>query len=133
MNSAKIARIVEDDESIRDVIVIALRAEGFEVRVASNGLHGLEEIERQRPDVILLDMLMPVMHGWQLHNRYVLMPGPYAPIIVLTAAPDAASRAAEVSADDYIAKPFDPKNLIGLVRHYASLPPGDAARPSPTP
>lgn len=52
-----------------------------------------------------------------------LTPGPYAPIIVLTAAPDAASRAAEVNANDFIAKPFDLKNLIELVRRYANLPP----------
>lgn len=131
MNSAKIVLIVEDDESIRDVIAIALKAEGFNVRVASNGLQALEEIERQRPDVILLDMLMPVMNGWEFKNRYLLTPGPYAPIIVLTAAPDAASRAAEVSAEDFIAKPFDLKNLIKLVNRYAQLPPGDAADPSP--
>ena len=128
MKSAKTVLIVEDDESIRDVIGIALQSEGFSVRVASNGLQGLEEVERQRPDVILLDMLMPVMNGWEFHNRYSMTPGPYAPIIVLTAAPDAASRAAEVNADDFIAKPFDLKNLIDLVRRYANLPPD-----SPTP
>lgn len=70
---------------------------------------------------------MPVMNGWEFHNRYSMTPGPYAPIIVLTAAPDAASRAAEVSADDYIAKPFDLKNLIDLVRRYANLPPDNPA------
>lgn len=131
MNSAKSVLIVEDDESIRDVIAIALQTEGFGVRVASNGLQGLEEIERQRPDVILLDMLMPVMNGWEFHNRYAMTPGPYAPIIVLTAAPDAASRAAEVNADDYIAKPFDLKNLIDLVRRYANLPPDSPASAKP--
>lgn len=70
---------------------------------------------------------MPVMNGWEFHNRYSMTPGPYAPIIVLTAAPDAASRAAEVSADDYIAKPFDLKNLIDLVHRYANLPPDNPA------
>lgn len=131
MQGAKIVLIVEDDQSIRDVIAIALTSEGFGVRVASNGLQGLEEIERQRPDVILLDMLMPVMNGWEFKNRYLLMSGPYAPIIVLTAAPDAASRAAEVNAEDYIAKPFDLKNLINLVRRYANLPPGDGVDSTP--
>lgn len=70
---------------------------------------------------------MPVMNGWEFHNRYSMTPGPYAPIIVLTAAPDAASRAAEVSADVYIAKPFDLDNLIDLVRRYANLPPDNPA------
>lgn len=131
MNSAKTVLIVEDDESIRDVIAIALQSEGFGVRIASNGLQGLEEVERQRPDVILLDMLMPVMNGWEFHNRYSVMPPPHAPIIVLTAAPDAASRAAEVNADGYIAKPFDLKNLLDLVRQYANLPPGSGPGATP--
>jgi CheY-like chemotaxis protein len=108
-----------------------LAAEGFDVRLASNGLQALEEVDRETPDVILLDMLMPVMSGWEFKNRYLLKPGPYAPIIVLTAAPDAARRAAEVNANDFIAKPFDLRRVTEIVRRYANLPHGGGTPPTP--
>ncbi|HKV85387.1 MAG TPA: response regulator [Ktedonobacterales bacterium] len=133
MEKAKVVLIVEDDEDIREVIAISLGAEGFDVRLASNGQQALEEVERETPDVILLDMLMPVMSGWEFKNRYFLRPGPYAPIIVLTAAPDAARRAAEVNANDFIAKPFDLKKVTEIVRRYANLPHGGGTPPTPAP
>jgi CheY-like chemotaxis protein len=75
-------------------------------------------------------MLMPVMSGWEFKNRYLLKPGPYAPIIVLTAAPDAARRAAEVNANDFIAKPFDLRRVTAIVRRYANLPHGRGTSPT---
>jgi CheY-like chemotaxis protein len=131
MEKAKVVLIVEDDEDIREVIAISLAAEGFDVRLAANGLQALEEVDRETPDVILLDMLMPVMSGWEFKNRYLLTPGPYAPIIVLTAAPDAARRAAEVNANDFIAKPFDLRRVTEIVRRYANLPHGGGTPPTP--
>jgi CheY-like chemotaxis protein len=79
----------------------------------------LDVIARTPPDVILLDMKMPVMDGWELARRYRQMPGPRAPIVVVTAAQDAASRAAEVAADGHLPKPFDLEDLFRVVDTYA--------------
>jgi CheY-like chemotaxis protein len=72
------------------------------------------------PDVILLDMKMPVMDGWELARVYRQSPGRHAPIVVMTAARDAAQRAAEVAADGHLAKPFDLDDLFRVVDQYGA-------------
>jgi DNA-binding response OmpR family regulator len=106
--------VVDDDAAIRQVIAFALSDEGFEVDQAKDGLTALEVIDRRHPDLILLDMRMPGMDGWEFVKRYRERPH-QAPIIVLTAAQDAAQRGAEVNAAGCLSKPFDLDTLIETV------------------
>lgn len=112
--------VVDDDEIILSTLALFLADEGYAVVAASNGKEALEHAERQHPRLILLDMKMPVMDGWAFAVAYRGRPGPHAPIIVMTAARDARSRAAEIAADGFLAKPFDLDRLLDLVRRYAA-------------
>ncbi len=111
--------VVEDDEAILRSIEQILADEGYAVVAASHGKEALELIERIPPRLILLDMKMPVMDGWEFAAAYHQRHGPHAPILVLTAARDSAARAAEIAAAGYIAKPFDLDILLDLVRRHA--------------
>ncbi|HVX30758.1 MAG TPA: response regulator [Nitrolancea sp.] len=108
--------VVDDDESIRQLIEVVLEDEGFCVDFAAEGYAALEVISRKHPDLILLDMRMPGMDGWEFVDRYRTQYGHRAPIIVFTAAQNAADRGAEVDADAYIAKPFDLDVLIERIK-----------------
>ncbi len=112
--------VVDDDEVIPSTLALFLADEGYAVVCASNGQEALERAERYHPMLILLDMKMPVMDGWAFAATYRERPRPHAPIIVMSAARDARSRAAEIAADDYLAKPFDLDRLLDLVRQYAA-------------
>jgi CheY-like chemotaxis protein len=110
---------VEDDDGIRDMVDIVLSAAGYEVLTASDGAAALQVVGSVRPDLLLLDMRMPVMDGWELARQYRALPGPHAPIVVMTAARDAAQWAAEVDANGYLGKPFDVAELLRLVSRLA--------------
>jgi CheY-like chemotaxis protein len=112
--------VVDDDEVIVSSIEMLLAEEGYPVVIAFNGREALERAERHLPRLILLDMKMPVMDGWAFAAAYRGRPGPHAPIVVMTAAHDSRSRAAEIAADAYIAKPFDLDHLLDIVRRHAS-------------
>ena len=109
------ALVVDDDESIRQFIEMALADDGFDVALAEDGKSALAATGRFKPDVILLDMRMPGVDGWRFADAYRAEPGPHAPILVLTAARDAAQTAAEIRADAYLAKPFDLAELLRLL------------------
>lgn len=111
--------VVDDDESIRQFIEMALADDGFEVAVAEEGAAALLAVGRFRPDVILLDMRMPGVDGWSFAEAYRQGPGPYVPILVLTAARDAEEYAAEIRADAFLAKPFDLAELIRMLNALA--------------
>jgi CheY-like chemotaxis protein len=111
--------VVEDDDSIRDLVDLVLTSAGFEVLTASDGAAALQVVRAARPDLVLLDMRMPVMDGWEFARRYRAGPKPHAPIVVVTAARDAAQRAAEIDANGFLGKPFDMAELVALVRHLA--------------
>ena len=110
--------VVDDDESIREFIGEALADEGYVVRTAPDGRAAFEVLGAARPDLILLDMRMPVMDGWEFARAYreSAPAGGRVPIVVLTAARDAAGRAAEIAADGYLAKPFGLQDLLETVR-----------------
>lgn len=112
--------LVDDDESILSTVEFLLNDEGYPVMVAANGSEALARAAARTPCLILLDMKMPVMDGWAFAAAYRDSPGPHAPIIVMTAAHDSHQRAAEISADDVIAKPFDVNHLLDLVRKYVA-------------
>lgn len=114
--------VVDDDEVILESVGYVLTDEGYDVAMAANGNEALERVEQYPLSLILLDMRMPVMDGWAFAAAYRERPGPHAPILVMTAAQNSRSRAAEIGADGYLAKPFDVDQLLDLVRRYAPQP-----------
>jgi CheY-like chemotaxis protein len=112
--------VVDDDTSIRSFVEMALDGEGYAVSTATNGAQALAVTGQLQPDLILLDMRMPVMDGWTFARKYRDQAGPHAPIVVITAATDAGQRAAEIQADGFLGKPFDLDELLGLVSRYTS-------------
>jgi two-component system, chemotaxis family, chemotaxis protein CheY len=96
--------VVEDDAGLLNVVSAFLREERFEVDTAATGREALESIERQPPSVVLLDMNLPIMNGWELASelraRHLEVP-----ILVMTAARDARRCATEIGAAGYVAKP----------------------------
>jgi DNA-binding response OmpR family regulator len=118
MATARPVLVVDDDESIREFVSVALSDEGYDVVTAADGAAAMDTIGRVVPSVILLDMRMPIMDGWEFSRAYRATAMPHAPIIVVTAARDAAERAAQIDADDYLAKPFDLEVLLAMVGRY---------------
>jgi CheY-like chemotaxis protein len=110
--------VVDDDESIRDFVTLALSDEGYDVMTAPHGAAALSILGESRPDVILLDMRMPTMDGWEFSRVYRETPGPHAPIIVLTATRDVPGRAAQVESEGCLGKPFDVDELLSMVSRY---------------
>jgi CheY-like chemotaxis protein len=108
--------VVEDDEDIRDFLVDVLGDAGYRVLAAPNGAVALDLINDPVPLAILLDMKMPVMDGWEFASRYRRSPAPEAPIIVMTAAHDAAARAQQIGAAGLLPKPFEVDHLLEAVR-----------------
>ena len=119
MHTPRQVLVVDDDEAIREAVAIALSSAGYEVLSAPDGAAALEVLATSRPAVILLDMLMPIMDGWEFARLYEQRPGPHAPIIVLTAARDAQGRAAEIKADAWLSKPFRLDALFACIEQYA--------------
>jgi two-component system, chemotaxis family, chemotaxis protein CheY len=110
--------VVDDDEAILGFIHEILADEGYEVLEAIDGAEALRIVQQRPPDLILLDMRMPVMDGWQFAEAYRALPGPHAPLIVLTAARDASEIAAEIQAPGYLAKPFGIDELLAVVERH---------------
>lgn len=108
--------VVDDDDDLVDIIEEILVSEGYLVDRAPNGLEALKVISRSMPDLILLDMKMPVMDGWQFAQEYKCRPEHSAPIVVVTAAESAQKRARDVSAVGWLGKPFNLDELIDLVK-----------------
>lgn len=108
--------IVDDDEHILDFLGLALEDEGYEVDTAHNGADALTRVEASPPDVILLDLWMPVMDGWQFLREYRARPGPHAAVIALTAAQYDPVQHTDIDADAFLTKPFSLDTLIERVR-----------------
>ena len=115
MNARNIL-IVEDEASIAEVVNLYLKRAGFAVQVASDGRQAMEVFERQPPDFVILDLMLPEVDGLTL-TRW-LRDRSDVPIIMLTARREEADRIAglEMGADDYVVKPFSPQELVSRVR-----------------
>lgn len=115
--------LVDDDAGARRLVEFTLQQEGFEVVTASNGLEGLERAQTTQPDVIVMDIMMPVMGGYEACLRLKEIPTTaHIPILVLTAKGQAADREYSLmaGADDYIAKPAEPQEIAERVRRMAA-------------
>lgn len=115
MNAALIY-VVEDEPSIGEVVGIYLRRAGFQVIGFTDGRSALDAVERQFPDLIILDLMLPGLDGLEI-TRWI-RDRSNLPIIMLTARRDEADRIAglEMGADDYVIKPFSPQELVSRVR-----------------
>ena len=108
--------VVDDDRELRDLVTLALLDEGYQVVSASNGAEALQRVQRYRPDIILLDLDMPVMDGPTFAERYHALPGTHAPIVVFTAGGNAQGCAQRIRAAAYVDKPADLWSLANLLR-----------------
>jgi two-component system, OmpR family, response regulator MtrA len=125
--------LVEDDPSIREVTALGLRAAGFTVTTASDGVEGLDRWRSGRPDLVLLDVMLPRMDGLEVCRA--IRRESTTPIVMLTARADTIDVVVglESGADDYVRKPFELPELVARVR--AALrrrsEPSDAASATP--
>ena len=111
--------VVDDDQDIRDLMADYLRQHGFLVRVADGGKAMFESLEQEKPDLIVLDIMMPGEDGLSLCRRLRAAEGlSSVPVIFLTALGDTADRVVglELGADDYVVKPFQPRELVARIR-----------------
>ena len=115
----KLILCIEDEEEMIDLIRLILTRRGFDVRGANGGKEGLEIIRKEHPDLILLDLMMPDMDGWEVYQQ---MKADEAtrniPVIVVTAKAQSIDKVLGLhiaKVDDYIAKPFSPQELLNSV------------------
>ncbi|MBI2864561.1 MAG: response regulator [Chloroflexi bacterium] len=118
MSSASCVLVVDDDQSIREFVNLALGEEGYRVVSAADGVSALDVVRQARPDLILLDMWMPDMNGWEFCHAYLQTPEPHAPIIVLTAGHQADVDSGQLKASAFLAKPFELDSLLSLVERH---------------
>lgn len=113
--SRPLVLIVEDDPDLRELVAALVGTLDVDTMTAEHGLAALELMDRRQPDLVVLDMKMPVMDGWAYCDRLSRRPGPRPPILVVTAAPDVAGRAEAVCAAAWLEKPFEPEELLSTV------------------
>lgn len=108
--------IVEDDVNIRELLSLYLGQEGYVIETAQDGAEGLRAFKRCHPDLVLLDLMMPVMDGSQMLRE--LRAFSKTPVIILTAKGEVFDKVTllEMGADDYITKPFEMREVIARVR-----------------
>ena len=111
--------VVDDDPDLVDIIAYTLRKEGHLVSVATSGEAALAQVEHDSPDLIVLDVMMPGLDGFEVCRR--LRRDSQVPVILLTARGEEADRVGglDLGADDYITKPFSHKELLARVRAVA--------------
>jgi len=122
--------IVEDEPDIRDLVTFHLERSGYEVSSVRTGTDALRQIRVSRPDLVLLDLMLPELDGLEVCRRLRRDAATSSlPIVMLTAKGDEVDRVVglEMGADDYIAKPFSPKELVARVRAVLRR-----TRPDPT-
>lgn len=118
MNKKRIL-IVDDEEDMRYAVKMQLEANGYEVLTAKDGQEGLTFARKEMPDLIILDLMLPKLDGYQVcrmlkfDNKYKNIP-----IVIFTARAqsDDEELGYQVGADAYVAKPFDPKRLLGKIK-----------------
>jgi len=127
--------IVEDEKEIRDLLAHYLRKEGFRPSVAPDGETGLARARAERPDLVVLDILLPGMDGLEVLRKIrAAAETAGIPVIMLTAKGDETDRVVglELGADDYIPKPFSPREVVARIKavfRRSASPPAEAEAP----
>ena len=126
--------VVDDDTALAEMIGIVLRGEGLDVDTCADGAAVLEVLRRTRPDLVLLDLMLPGIDGFEVCRQ--IRAESMVPVVMLTARSDTADvvHGLEVGADDYVPKPFKPKELVARVRarlRRLDAAPGGAAGAGP--
>ncbi|MBQ1988966.1 MAG: response regulator, partial [Clostridia bacterium] len=108
--------IVDDDENICELLRLYLQKDGFEVIVANDGRQAVDFANKYSPDLILLDIMLPQLDGWQVCRE--IRKTSEVPIIMLTAKSETFDKilGLELGADDYVSKPFDTKEVIARIK-----------------
>lgn len=119
--------VVEDDGDLVSLMELVLSDAGYRVRTAPEGAAALARVAEEMPGLILLDMRMPGMNGWEFAREFRARHGRAAPIVVVTAAENARARAAEVDAEGWLSKPFEIDDVLRTVAHHAAAAAGAAA------
>lgn len=116
---------IEDEPEMIDLVRLILGRKGFFVIGANGGIEGLETVRREKPDLILLDLMMPDMDGWEVYQQVKADPGlREIPVIVVTAKAQSIDKVLGLhiaKVDDYITKPFGPQELLESVEKILSL------------
>ncbi len=107
--------VVEDDVNIAELLRLYLEKENFKVTIAHDGGKGVAEFEKEKPDLVLLDVMMPVMDGWSVLKE--IRASSKVPVIMLTAKGETFDKVSglEMGADDYISKPFEVKEVVARI------------------
>jgi DNA-binding response OmpR family regulator len=112
----KIVLVIEDDRNTLDLVALYMKREGFRVLTAGDGESGLSLAERHCPDLVVLDLMLPKIDGWEVCRR--LRQKSEVPVIMLTARGEEIDRVSGLTlgADDYMVKPFSPRELVARVK-----------------
>src|SRR5688572_12462661 len=124
--------LVEDNEMNRDMLSRRLERRGYQVLLASDGLSGVEIAGAESPDLVLMDMSLPVLDGWEATRRLKAAPATrHIPIIALTAhaMSDDHDKALAAGCDDYDTKPIELQRLLGKMEALLQAPSGETAPP----
>jgi two-component system, OmpR family, response regulator VicR len=117
--NTKMILCIEDEQEMIDLIRLILSRRGFDIRGANGGKEGLEIIRKEHPDLVLLDLMMPEMDGWEVYqNMKADEATKNIPVIVVTAKAQSIDKVLGLhiaKVDDYIAKPFSPQELLNSV------------------
>jgi two-component system, chemotaxis family, chemotaxis protein CheY len=112
----RLVLVIDDDPDILQTLGLCLSTEGYRVLMAANGKEALHILERERPSVILLDLMMPVMDGWQFVAELEHRGRRDVPLLILSADRAVQGHAAQLRANGHLAKPFDLDELLGKVQ-----------------
>ena len=118
----RLVLIVDDDPDILQTLGLCLSTEGYRVVMASNGEEALDVLKTERPRVILLDLMMPVMDGWQFVAELEARGLRNAPLLILSADRAVRGHAMNLHASGYLAKPFDLDELLTKVQDLTCAP-----------
>ncbi|HHU62988.1 MAG TPA: response regulator transcription factor [Clostridiales bacterium] len=116
MDKKPLILVIDDDKNIAEVIRLYLLKEQYDVVVAHDGREGIEMFKNKTPDLVLLDIMLPVMDGWEVCKKLRSISN--TPIIMLTAKDETIDKVLglELGADDYVVKPFEPKELVARIK-----------------
>ena len=113
--------VVEDEEDLRDIARFTLEGAGFEVIGAVNGVEGVAKAEAERPDLVLMDIQMPLLDGYEATRRIKALSGMQrTPVVAVSsfAMKGDEEKARAAGCDAYVTKPYSPKQLLALVRQF---------------